>query len=80
MRVLHRDAAPTEVEPKETIKGSNGESFVVDKRPDKAELMAQLQEASSKGIESISVVLMHGYAFREHELIVGELACEKGFK
>ena len=80
VRVLHKEVVLEEGNEKETSLGSNGEAFLIDRKPDKTALVEQLEEARKNGIESIAVVLMHAYAFREHEHIIGELAHGLGFK
>lgn len=40
----------------------------------------QLESIKQKGIDSIAVVLIHGYNFQDHEILIGNLARELGFK
>ncbi|WP_414448899.1 hydantoinase B/oxoprolinase family protein [Burkholderia sp. 22PA0099] len=47
---------------------------------DEASARRALAEAREAGIESIAIVLMHGYRFPAHELRVAELARECGFR
>ena len=46
---------------------------------DKEKLQSDLQRVFNLGIRSLAVVLMHSYAFPDHEISVGELAKEMGF-
>lgn len=61
------------------VVGSTGEEFMVLQRPDMAELEAQLRGVYDAGIRSVAVLLMHSYAFSEHEIAVGNLCREIGF-
>ncbi len=49
------------------------------KAPDVDELRRQLAGLRDRGIEGIAVVLLHGYAFPQHEKLVAEVARETGF-
>ncbi len=61
------------------VTGVTGEAFVVLEAPDLNPLREALQEARNAGIEAVAVVLMHAYAFPDHEQQVGRLARELGF-
>jgi N-methylhydantoinase A/oxoprolinase/acetone carboxylase beta subunit len=43
-------------------------------------LRQSLLEAKKDGFTSVAVVLMHSYAYPEHEIMIGELAEELGFR
>jgi 5-oxoprolinase (ATP-hydrolysing) len=47
---------------------------------DIAKLTPQLQTLKDKGIESLAIVLMHGYRYQDHEKQVANLAKKMGFK
>jgi len=47
--------------------------------PDLERLRADLQAVYDRGIRSAAVVLMHSYAYPEHERLVGQVAREAGF-
>ncbi|XP_071448499.1 5-oxoprolinase [Hetaerina americana] len=61
------------------VQGSTGEEFLIieDLRLDI--LKDKLMKIKAKGINSLAVVLLHSYAYAEHELMVGELAEKLGF-
>lgn len=40
----------------------------------------QLEELKADGFESIAVVLMHSYGYRDHEYQIKDIAVELGFK
>ncbi|XP_046386435.1 5-oxoprolinase [Ischnura elegans] len=61
------------------IRGSTGEEFLVTEELRLDLLRDELIKVKGKGINSLSVVLLHSYAYAEHELMVGELAKELGF-
>ncbi|KAJ8938504.1 hypothetical protein NQ318_005168 [Aromia moschata] len=62
------------------VEGKTGEKFYVTKELDEEEVRGSLAKIKQKGIESISVALAHSYAFHEHEVAVGKIAKELGFK
>lgn len=62
------------------ITGLSGEPLRILKRPDLAAVKQSLQELWSEGYRSLAVALMHSYNFPDHELQIGELAREMGFK
>ncbi|MGL4489767.1 MAG: hydantoinase/oxoprolinase family protein, partial [Rhizobiaceae bacterium] len=47
---------------------------------DVATLIPALKELKSKGIESVALILMHSWAYPEHELAVEKLLIETGFR
>jgi 5-oxoprolinase (ATP-hydrolysing) len=49
------------------------------KSPDAEEVRGQLARLKDAGIDNIAVVLLHGYAFPQHEELVAEIARELGF-
>jgi len=51
----------------------------VRRAPDLERLRADLQAVYDRGIHSAAVVLMHSYAYPEHERLVGEVARQVGF-
>ncbi len=64
-----------------TSKQSNVSHEVVVVKPLDIEVVrAGLLDMLAQGVESLAVVLMHAYAFPEHERRIGELALELGFR
>ncbi len=61
------------------VKGITGDQFVVLEQLDVDALRTRLQEIYDDGIRSLAVVLMHAYAWPDHELTIGRLAEEIGF-
>ncbi|XP_044745499.1 5-oxoprolinase [Coccinella septempunctata] len=61
------------------ITGATGEDFFVVKELDREEVYRSLKELKEKGINSISVSLVHSYTVAEQELEVGKIAEELGF-
>ncbi|CAG8290365.1 unnamed protein product [Penicillium nalgiovense] len=61
------------------VEGITGEKFRVVQELDLAQVKAELQRLKEQGILSISVALLHSYAYPEHERQIGELAQEMGF-
>ena len=61
------------------VEGLSGEAVRILKRPEEEEVRKKLQTLYDEGIRSISVCLMHGYTFPEHEALVGKLARDIGF-
>jgi 5-oxoprolinase (ATP-hydrolysing) len=49
------------------------------KAPDPAEVREQLSALREAGTDNVAVVLLHGYAFPEHERLVAGIARELGF-
>jgi 5-oxoprolinase (ATP-hydrolysing) len=54
--------------------------FKVLQAPDGAEIEASLRHAYGQGMRAVAVVLMHGYEFTEHEVLIGKLAKSIGFE
>jgi 5-oxoprolinase (ATP-hydrolysing) len=52
----------------------------VDYPLDEETLLVQLIEARSLGYDSIAVVLMHAYKYPQHEIRIGDIARQLGFK
>ena len=63
----------------ELVEGLSGEAVRILQRPKEDEIREKLNALYDEGIRSISVCLMHGYTFPEHEALVGKLAREIGF-
>lgn len=61
------------------VEGITGENFRVVQELDLVQVKAELQQLKEQGILSISVALLHSYAYPEHERQIGELAQEMGF-
>ncbi|CAG9131512.1 unnamed protein product [Plutella xylostella] len=60
--------------------GTTGEKMLVMKEIDEEEVRGKLAKLRESGIDSIAVVLAHSYTFHEHELVIGRIAKELGFK
>ena len=63
----------------EIVTGVTGEAMLVERPLDVESLRPKLQALLDEGIRSLAVVLMHSYAFPDHEAAVGKLAAEMGF-
>ncbi|KAG8231505.1 hypothetical protein J437_LFUL011543 [Ladona fulva] len=61
------------------VLGVTGEEFLVTEELNLESLKIELQKVQQKGIKCLAVVLLHSYAYVEHEVKVGELAKEMGF-
>ena len=61
------------------VTGNTGERFAVLQPVDEKNLRPQLKNIYDKGIRSIAVVLMHAYAWPDHEQTIGRIAQEIGF-
>jgi 5-oxoprolinase (ATP-hydrolysing) len=61
------------------VTGITGDRFEIRKPLDIESLRPYLQKLLDDGIRSLAVVLMHAYAWPDHELAVGRLAEEMGF-
>jgi len=71
---------PNEPEPKQpVVEGITGDRLVILQALNAEALRDQLQKVFDQGIRSLAVVLMHAYAWPEHERIIGRLAEEIGF-
>ena len=64
---------------RKVVRGTTGERFLVLKEPDPEPIRTRLLEAYENGIRSLAVVLIHAYAFPDHEKQIGALAKEIGF-
>ncbi|CAB0043698.1 unnamed protein product [Trichogramma brassicae] len=62
------------------VKGSTGEELYIISDLNELELRKDLYRLKEKGIESLSVVLMHSYTYNEQEIQVGKIAEEIGFE
>eukprot|EP00927_Polykrikos_kofoidii_P049315 TRINITY_DN4338_c0_g1_i1.p1 TRINITY_DN4338_c0_g1~~TRINITY_DN4338_c0_g1_i1.p1 ORF type:complete len:1313 (+),score=238.34 TRINITY_DN4338_c0_g1_i1:525-4463(+) len=72
--------SPEGVEAADVIRGCTGELFRVERRPSEGAVRKQLEALFADGIRSIAVVLMHAYAYHDHEREVGRWAKEVGFE
>lgn len=63
----------------EVVAGVTGDNYLVLAKPDYNLLTAQLKEILGEGITNLAVVFMHGYAYPNHEIGVGNLAIKLGF-
>lgn len=61
------------------VKGITGDHLAVIRPLDTAAIRSDLEAVYERGIRSLAVVLMHAYAWPEHEHIIGRLAREIGF-
>ena len=61
------------------VEGFSGEAVRVLKRPSKDVVKKRLQELYEEGFRSLSVCLVHGYTFPDHEALVGRIAADMGF-
>ena len=65
----------------DAIIGSNGQKYFVDEILNTEHIRFELTQLKAAGkIKSIAIVLMHSYAFDEHELKVASIAREVGFE
>lgn len=62
------------------VRGATKEVVQIVRPLNIAKTRAQLQQLKEDGIESIAVVLVHGYNFQQHELEIELLAREIGFE
>lgn len=62
------------------VQGNTGEKFYVTKQLVFENVRKILLEVKQRGIESISVVLAHSYAYFEQELAIGKIAEDIGEK
>ena len=63
----------------DTIVGTNGRDYVVVEPLRSAPLLAELRRAHELGCTSIAVILAHGYAYPQHEQLIGRWVAEVGF-
>lgn len=61
------------------VEGVTGEKFRVVQELDAEEVRTELQRLKDQGYQSLSVALVHSFAYPEHERIIGEMAVEMGF-
>ncbi|KAJ3490111.1 hypothetical protein NLI96_g1665 [Meripilus lineatus] len=66
--------------PGEIVRGISGEAVRIMKKPDQEVIRRDLQKLYDEGYRSIAIVLCHSYTFPDHELEVGRIAREIGFK
>ncbi|OJD31864.1 5-oxoprolinase (atp-hydrolyzing) [Diplodia corticola] len=62
------------------VRGLTGEPLRVLKKPNYDEVRESLQSLWDQGYRSLAVALMHSFTFPEHELEIGRIAREMGFK
>lgn len=62
------------------VMGKTGEALRILKRPDLTVIRKDLQDLWDRGFRSLAVALMHSYAYPDHEIAIGDLACEMGFR
>ena len=63
----------------DTIIGTNGRDYVVVEPLRSASLLAELRCAQELGCTSVAVTLAHGYAYPQHEQLIGRWVAEVGF-
>ncbi|TQB70395.1 hypothetical protein MPDQ_000609 [Monascus purpureus] len=61
------------------VEGVTGEKFRVVQELDLEEVRPELERLKKEGYQSLSVALVHSYAYPEHERLIGELAESMGF-
>ena len=76
LRMLRPSESPPE---HPVVKGITGDRLVVLQALDVEALRPKLQDAFDRGIRSLAVVLMHAYAWPDHEQAIGRLAEAMGF-
>ncbi len=76
LRILRPDEPPPD---QPVVEGHTGDRLVVVRPLDPEDLRKPLQAVYDQGIRSLAVVLMHAYAWPEHELAIGRLAEAIGF-
>ncbi|XP_015790141.1 5-oxoprolinase isoform X2 [Tetranychus urticae] len=59
--------------------GVTGETVIIEKTVDVADLRNQLIQLKSLGINSLAVALLHSYIYPDHEIVVEKVARELGF-
>ncbi|XP_045540386.1 5-oxoprolinase [Papilio machaon] len=64
---------------KESV-GTTGQKMLVIKEVDEDAVRQDLKKLREKGIDSIAVVFAHSYTYHDHEVKVGKIATELGFK
>ncbi|KKK12268.1 hypothetical protein ARAM_002686 [Aspergillus rambellii] len=61
------------------VQGVTGEKFRVVKALDLEKVRPELQRLKDRGFQSLSVALVHSYAYPEHERLIGDMAESMGF-
>lgn len=61
------------------VEGVTGEKFRAVKELDIEKVRPELEKLKEKGYQSLSVALVHSYAYPEHERLIGEMAESMGF-
>lgn len=61
------------------VEGITGEKFRVVQEIDLVQVRSELQRLKEAGYQSLSVALVHSFAYPEHERQIGEIAEEMGF-
>lgn len=56
--------------------GTTKEVVLIEKKPNLDEVKRQLIAVRDSGIASLAIVFLHGYAYEEHERLVGKIAKE----
>lgn len=75
------DPAPIDVKSDPSlVTGLSGEPLRILKQPDLNAVKKSLEQLQAEGFRSIAVALMHSYNYPAHELQIGELARDMGFK
>lgn len=72
-----RDQTPPDAQ---IVRGLSSEAVRILRRPSENQVRSQLQTLYDRGIRGIAVGLLHAYTFPEHEILVGRVAREIGFK
>lgn len=62
------------------VMGKTGEALRILKQPDLTAIRKDLHGLWDRGFRSLAVALMHSYAYPDHEIAIGDLACEMGFR
>ncbi|XP_053618619.1 5-oxoprolinase isoform X2 [Plodia interpunctella] len=63
-----------------SVTGTTGEKMLIMKELDADAVREDLLVLRRKGIESIAVVLAHSYTYADHEVMIGKIAVDLGFK
>ena len=63
----------------QVVRGVTGDRFLILRPIDLAALRGELETIRARGITSVAIVFMHGYAWPGHEQAAGRLAREMGF-
>ncbi|KAI2795311.1 hypothetical protein POX_a01917 [Penicillium oxalicum] len=61
------------------VEGVTGEKFRIVQELDLAHVRAELQRLKEQGYQSLSVALVHSYAYPDHENKIGKIAEQMGF-